>query len=359
VIAAYVTGHGYGHLTRLCEVLAEVRRRAPALPITVVGAVPAALVRAAVAPPLALRPVACDVGLVQRDALTVDEAASVAACLAFDAGWEERLRAEVAFLRDSGARLVVGDVPPLAFAAARVAGLPAAALSNFGWDWIYRHLSARWPALAGPAARAAAAYQEVTVLLELPFAGGLESFPRREPVGLVARRPRLARGEARRRLGLGDRPVALLSFGGVGLPGLARDRLDLGPDLEALLPDDLPPARLEALGLGYLDVVGAADVVVTKPGYGIVSDAIAAGAALVYTERGDFPEYPVLVREMPAWLACVHASNEAVRAGRLDAAVRRALALPRPPPPDLAGAARAAGRILDLLKSGPAPVPGR
>jgi L-arabinokinase len=95
--------------------------------------------------------------------------------------------------------------------------------------------------------------------------------------------------------------------------------------------------------------VGAADVVVSKPGYGIVSDAIAAGIPLVYTERGDFPEYQVLVRELPAVLACVHVGNEALLAGRLAEPIRRALALPRPPQPDLGGADRAAAHLLELL----------
>ena len=35
MLAAYVTGHGFGHLVRTCEVLAEVRACAPSLPITV------------------------------------------------------------------------------------------------------------------------------------------------------------------------------------------------------------------------------------------------------------------------------------------------------------------------------------
>ena len=45
-----------------------------------------------------------------------------------------------------------------------------------------------------------------------------------------------------------------------------------------------------------------ADVVVTKPGYGIISEAIANDAALLYTSRGDFVEYNVLVREMSRYL---------------------------------------------------------
>lgn len=345
MLAVYVSGHGFGHLTRTCEVLRVLRERAPGLPVTVVGTVPEAMVRRTVPGPVALRPVACDVGLAQRDALAIDEEGTVARCRAFDAGWEERVAAEAAFLRTAGARAVLSDIPALPFAAADRVGVPALGLGNFSWDWIYRHLAARQPALAPSADRAAAAYRTARLLLELPFAGDLSVFPAREAVGFVARRPAVGREEARRRLGLDARRAVLLSFGGVGLPSLRREALPAEPDLAFLLPDELDP-RLPALGLGYPDVVGAVDVVVTKPGYGIVTDAIAAGTRLVYTDRGDFPEYPVMVAEMPRWLACVHVPSADLRAGRYLEAVRRVLTLPVPPPPDLGGAGRAADRIL-------------
>jgi len=349
VLAAYVSGHGYGHLTRLGAVLAEVRARAPGLPIAVVGRVPEPLVRRAVPPPLTVRPVACDAGLVQADALEIDEAASAAACRAFDEGWDDRVAAEAAFLRDAGARLVLADVPALPFAAAARAGVPALGLGNFTWDWIYRHLGARQPALLASAARAAEAYAAADLLLALPFAGDLSAFPRRVEVGMVARRPRLGRDEARRRLGLDGRPTALVSFGGIGFPGLRREVLERTPGVAWLLPGELDGDRLGALGLDYPDVVAAADVVVTKPGYGIVSDAAAAGTRLVYTDRGDFPEYPVMVRELPRWVAAVHVPREALLAGRLEAPIREVLARPLPVPPPLDGAARAAGHLLARL----------
>jgi L-arabinokinase len=349
MLAAYVSGHGFGHLTRLCEVLRAVRARAPDLAITVVGEVPEALVRRAV-PGAALRRVACDVGLAQHDALVVDEPGTAARCREFDRTWDDRLRAEAAFLRGAGARAVLADVPALALAAAAEAGVPGLALGNFSWDWIYRHLAARQPSLLESAERAAGAYARAELLLELPFAGDLSVFPRRERVGLVARRPRVERGDARRRLGLdGGRPAVLVSFGGVGVPGLSREVLGRDPAFRFLLPEDLPAERLDALHLDYPDVVGAADVVVTKPGYGIVADAIGAGTRVVYTERGDFPEYPVMVREMGQWLAAAHVSNDDLRAGRLADPIERVLSAPVPPPPDLGGAARAAARVLERL----------
>ena len=39
----------------------------------------------------------------------------------------------------------------------------------------------------------------------------------------------------------------------------------------------------------------AADVVVTKPGYGIIAECLANDTAIVYTSRGEFAEYDVLV----------------------------------------------------------------
>lgn len=358
MIALYLSGHGYGHMTRACEVLAEVRRQAPEVPLAVVGGVPEVLVRRAIPDGVLFRRAACDVGLVQRDALRIDEEATAAACLAFDAGFDARADAEAAFLREAGVHLVVADVPPLAFEAAHRAGIPSVGHTNFSWDWIYRHLSARHPSLAASADRAAAAYARAALLLELPFAGDLSAFPVREKIGLVARLPRLPREESRRRLGLDHRPAVLLSFGGIGVPALERGDGGRGGDRDRafrwVFPADVD-GRLEELGLTYPDVVHAVDVVVTKPGYGIVTDAIAAGTRLVYTERGDFPEYPVLVREMAPWLACEHVSNADLLAGRLGGALRRVLDRPVPPRPDLGGAVRGARRLVEILRAGVAP----
>jgi L-arabinokinase len=361
MLVAYVSGHGFGHATRVGEVLRCLRDLAPQVGLCVVSSAPEALFRAAVPGPFACEARACDVGLMQRDALHIDEAASAQAWCAFEAEWETRVESEARFLGDVRARAVLGDVPPLAFAAAARAGIPGVALANFSWDWIYRHLGRREPDLERAARRCAEAYARAEILLRLPFAGDLSAFRRSEDVGLVARRPRLGRDEARRRLGFdGDpRPLVLLSFGGFGLPSfdaralasLARFRFVLsnagGPWPPHVTCVDAE--RLARAGLGYVDLVAACDVVVTKPGYGIVTDALGAGARLVYTPRGDFPEYEVMVAELPRYLACEPLSNEDLAAGRLAPALDAVLARPQPSPPDLGGAARAAARLLEFL----------
>ena len=348
MLAVYITGHGLGHLTRTLEVLRAVRQARPSLPIAIIGKVPEEFVRRALAEPLQLRPVQCDVGIVQKDALTIDEEETVARCREFDRTWDVRLDEEKAFLRRSGARAVLGDIPPLAFAAAARAGVPSFALGQFGWDWIYRHLGRRHPSLIDTADRAASACAEAGLLLELPFCDGVEAFPRRVPVGLVARKPRVDRSKARMLLGLDGRPAVLVSFGGYGVPGLIKERF-ADPDLQIVFPTDVSFARLGPLGLDYPDVISGVDVVLSKPGYGIVSDCIGAGARLLYTDRGDFPEYAVFVREMPKWIPCDHIPHDDLMNGRIAPAVRRLLARPSVRAPESMGAERAAARILSTL----------
>lgn len=355
MLVAYVSGHGYGHATRVGEVLREVRRREPSLPITIVTSGPERLYHRAVPGAFEFRAEACDVGLAQKSALVIDEAGTVDAWRRFQAGYHARVAREARWLRENGARLVLGDIPPLAFDAAADAGVPSIALANFSWDWIYRHLAARQPALHEAADRAAASYARCGLLLELPFAGDLAAFPRRVGIPLVARRPRVGREEARNRLDL-DGTVVLISFGGLGLPGFDPAVLARMPAFTFLVSDASGPlpanvrvvgaAEMEAAGLEYVDLVGAADVVVTKPGYGIVSDAIGAGTRTIYTDRGDFPEYPILVREMTRWLPSAHVTNEDLLRGAFGDAIETLCAQPMPAPPALDGARQAAERIL-------------
>jgi hypothetical protein len=99
----------------------------------------------------------------------------------------------------------------------------------------------------------------------------------------------------------------------------------------------------------YPDIVAAADVVVTKPGYGIISECIANHTAIVYTSRGHFAEYDVLVREMPRFLRSRYLEMDDLVAGRWAGAVREVLAQPpAPEKPRTDGARVAAETMLSL-----------
>jgi hypothetical protein len=103
-------------------------------------------------------------------------------------------------------------------------------------------------------------------------------------------------------------------------------------------------------GYRYEDLVRAVDVIVTKPGYGIISECIANDTAMLYTSRGEFREYPVLVSEMPKYLRCEYVEQNDLFSGNWKPALDRLLAQPSPPvKPATDGAHVAATAIVSVL----------
>jgi len=218
-------------------------------------------------------------------------------------------------------------------------------IGNFTWDWIYGFYEAfdRLAPQVIPAIEHA--YATATRALRLPLHGGFAPMAAvTRDIPFIARRSARDREETRRRLGLpGGKPVVLPSFGGYGA-ALPLEALRRSDRFTLLGPVQEPPA-----GLLYQDLVAAADVVVTKPGYGIVSECVANGTAMLYTSRGRFIEYDLFVEEMPRVLRCRYLAQEDLLAGRWADAIDALLAQPpAPTPPALDGATVAAREVVAL-----------
>lgn len=363
MIVFYISGHGFGHASRDIEVVHALQRHAPDLTVTLRTAVPAWLFHGAARRPLDIQPLETDSGLAQIDSLTIDERETIRRAVRFYDNFDERVAAEAAWLTTAGARLVIADVPPLACAAAARADIPSVVLANFTWDWIYQGLDA----FASQAPRVLPlierAYAAATHALRLPMHGGFGALaPVIRDIPFVARRSPRGRAAARAALGLNEsRPIVLASFGGHGMrmpyAEVAREGrlLILLTEFEAESNADvasIPSVRcltsreLAERHLRYEDLVAAADVVVSKPGYGIVSECLANDTALLYTARGRMVEYDVMVREMPRVMRCRYVAREDLLAGRWADAVEALLAQPAAPTTPMTNGADVAARFI-------------
>ena len=344
LIAFYISGHGFGHAARDVELIGALLDERPDLSVIIRSAVTPALFHPIAGARVELHPAETDTGLTQHDSLTIDEEDSARRAANFYATFDRRAADEAARLRAAAVDLVVGDIPPLAFAAAARAGVPSVALGNFTWDWIYSVYPA-FDALAPdvvPVIRDA--YAQTTRALRLPLHGGFEPMAAvTADIPFIARKSTRDRSETRRAAGVdGGRPVVLPSFGAYGA-ALPYDSLRRAGRVTVLDPTRVPD------GFRYQDLVAAADVVVTKPGYGIVSECVANATPILYTSRGRFVEYDVFVAQMPRILRCRYISQEDLLAGRWADAVEALLAQPAPPErARIDGAGIAAGEILRM-----------
>jgi UDP:flavonoid glycosyltransferase YjiC (YdhE family) len=345
-IVFYISGHGFGHASRSIEIIKALRERKSDLRIVVRSSVAPWLVARTAPIGVELSPVDVDTGILQRDSLNLDASASIARAAAFMSTFEARVEAEVNFLRRHGATMTISDIPALGIAAAHAAGLPAVASGNFTWDWIYDHYVGGHDL----ARQIGAIYRRTTLALRMPMHGGFETMSQVRDIPFVARQSRREPGAVRKALGIPlDRPVVLTSFGGYGVDGLNDDAIGSMSDYHVLLPGMIDEEAMYDHGYRYEDLVHAVDVVVTKPGYGIISECLANNAALLYTSRGDFREYRVLVEAMPAFLRCAFIDHSDLFAGRWKPHLDALLASPKPPNAPPTNGAEAAADILSAF----------
>ncbi len=380
-IVFYISGHGFGHATRSIEVINAILARRPETRVGVRTSAPRWLFDMTIKGKVTYSSLECDTGVVQLDALSLDEADSIRRASAFHSDLVTRAASETRVLRELGAGLIVGDIPPLAFAVGASAGIASVALGNFTWDWVYAdYPRVRLAPSLLPAIRTA--YSKASMTLRLPMSGGFETMSNIKDIPFVARHAGKTREEVIKGLKLpGDKPFVLASFGGYGLPSLETDALGKFKKYTVLNTTSAPMGRakkdtptverkgslmninVEAmydLGIRYEDLIGAAEAVVTKPGYGIVSDAIANDTAILYTSRGHFPEYEILVEEMPKYQRAAFIGHDDLVAGKWESHLDKLLAQPRmKKKPETNGADVAAEILLKALDKPPKKPRGR
>jgi hypothetical protein len=271
----YVSGHGFGHATRMAEVIrlgashwnAIVRTAAPA-PFFPGARVERAILDGQVAE--------------SSDSLCIDSLATHRNWTAFLSSRDTIVEQEVAYLRAHGIRLIVADIPFVAGEIAAAAGVPCIGISNFTWSWILKpHAPDLLPTLDS-------AYGHFKEYWQLPFhhPDDCSTFSRILDTPLIA--PAIP---PRHRLD--PRPTILLGFRGV-IPDAAFQRaLAQSPDLRFLTLDDGDFATMAA----------ASDVILAKLGYGLAATCAAYKLRFLHVPRRGFREDEITSVEVPRYTA--------------------------------------------------------
>lgn len=354
-IAYYITGHGYGHAVRSCQVLRALKQACPEAEFHVRTAAPAWIFERL---PFSVgyQKRRLDAGIAQNDSLEMDLEQTLKDCLMLRRRMPAVIQEELDFIARSKIRLVIADVPAAAFEIAARASVPSVAVTNFSWNWIYRSYLRDFPAFLPIIEEMESFYSKATLCLSLPFPCDLAVFPRRASIPLITRASGLSKREAKERYNLPETSRAvLLSFGGYGLERAKLDQLSRLDSFYFVTTGNSPFRHGNFLALPeeqrrYEDLVRAADVVVTKPGYGIVADVIAHKVPVLYTSRGPFPEYDFLVETLKQWATGEFIPQQQLLVGNLVPYLEQLLTRkPNWPDVPLDGAQVAAGKILALL----------
>jgi hypothetical protein len=312
-IAYYISAHGYGHGTRSCSIVRAIRQNYPQVPVHIVSGLPASFLNNRIgALQIPVRSESFDTGMVQLDSIRVDVNATWSKVERLYSQRERRVSQEAAYLKENEIGLMVVDIPAMPIEAAKVLGIPCLAVGNFAWDWIYSAYAPqdlRWKSIVEIFR---AEYAQTDLLLRLPFCETMSAFPHIEDVPLVASPGSCRREEIARLAGCDpNKKWILLSFTSLEWDDAALAGVEQLEEYEFFTVTPLAWQRrnihtLDRERVDFSSVIASVDAVISKPGFGIISDCIVNGKPLIYADRNDFAEYAILETAIRKYLKHIH-----------------------------------------------------
>ncbi len=343
LIWAAISAHGFGHAAQVVPVLNALGRLVPNLRALLRTKVPSSFFRDRLAIPWDISPVQQDVGCIQNGPLTIDVEATWLEHDRFHATWADRMQAEIEAMRVARPNLILADTPYLAIAAGSQAAIPTVALVSFTWDLVLSdylappHLERQ---LLIQSIRRA--YARADFALRINPSPKMEVFDRIIEVGAIVDPVPSARDELARHLNLapGERTV-LVGFGGVSLNSLPFERLEQLMGHRFLYDGPIPPeitrvVSTRSLPFPFPTLLASVDIIMTKPGYSTLVQAVASQTPLVYVRRYNFADEQPLVEYLHRHGRGVELTLDDFVQGRWEPALQHILTASSsltPPPP--------------------------
>jgi UDP:flavonoid glycosyltransferase YjiC (YdhE family) len=294
---------------------------------------------------------AADFGMMMASALDVLADESFTAYQAFHREWPRRVEGEAERMAALKPDYVFSNVAYLPLAAAKLAGIPCAAMCSLNWADIFTHYCGQMPGAAEMVQQMRDAYSAADTFLRVTPGMPMSDFSNLQTIGPIARFGQNHREVINRQLGIkpGEKLV-LISLGGIA----TRLPMEYWPDINGvrwLVQADWNVTRndtatLESLTIDFTDILASCDAFICKPGYGSFAEAACNGVPVLYVSRQDWPEEPCLTRWLAQHGQCIEIHRQALESGQLQMALATLWTQPRPASTSPSGIMEAADYLL-------------
>ncbi len=362
VIWCAISGHGFGHAAQVVPVLNELGQRVRDLTAVLRTPVPEWFFQGRLNIPWTRNESEQDIGCVQRGPLWIDVPGTWEELRRFHATWEARVSEEAKMIRSTKPALVLADIPYLAIQAGAQARIPTIGLCSLSWDRILKPFqSDQEPARKDQLQilqHIEQAYAQADLMIQPAPGIPLNAFRQVVEVGPIAQETAPEPARLREILGAApDERIVLVAFGGVALDSLPFSRMaQMGP-YRFVVSEPVPASfkritAVTSLPLSFRTLLASSDLVMTKPGYSTIVEAVAHHIPVVYVRRYNFADEASLVDYLHQHGRGVELSSGDFEAGQWLDALETAWSLPSStkPPASPTGAAEAARLLTDYLK---------
>jgi len=339
-----ISGHGYGHAAQVVPVLNALSCLVPELKVILRTSVPGRFFQDRLACAWEISPSEQDIGCVQTDGpLVIDVDATWAEHRRFHDNWESKIAEEVHSIKAHAPDLMLSDISYLAIQAGVTANLPTVGLCTLSWDqvlapWLgHDRAAAAWR--VATIEHITKAYGHAELMIRPAPSIPLPAFRKVVDVGPVVDPQPPQRQRLRDLLQVkSDERIALVAFGGIVQKDLPFEHLDRIAGYRFLIDGSVPTGftRLHSTGslsLSFRTLLASCDLIVTKPGYSTIVEAVATGTPVVYVRRYNFADEQSLVEYLLRYGRGAELSLADFAAGNWEPSLDAASQAPPPPEP--------------------------
>ena len=371
-----LSAHGLGHLAQAAPILNHLAKLRPDCRLSLRSALSLEKLRARLDTQAFQHfehlQQASDFGFVMHDAVHIDFAKSAANYRELHAKWDARVATEADFLRGLAPDLVLSDVAYLPLAGAAQAGIASLSMCSLNWADLFAHFFISEPWAPPIYQQILAAYRSSACFLRLTPAMPMPDLPKTcaiAPVAALGQNRRAAlQQKLRQKLQqsqlaseISDQKLILIAFGGFAYE-LGLEHWPVIAGVHYLIPGPFEGctegrtegcalarrpdmSRFDRLDFSFTDLLKSVDAVLTKPGYGIFTEAACNGSAVLYVRRDDWPEQDCLIAWLQQNARCAEVPAADLASGHLSGALSK-LWVQSPPSIPQANGAQAAAQII-------------
>ncbi len=332
-----ISGHGYGHAAQVVPVLNTLGSLVPDITAILRTTVPASFFRDSLTVTWDLQPVQQDIGCIQDGPLKIDVPETWAAHHRFHNSWNERVATEVAAMKKAGPALILADIPYLAIEAGSRTGIQTVALANLTWDLVLKEYSQTSDSSQQRLLRCIReSYAKTSLALRITPAPILDAFANSLDIGPIASPASPAREKLASALDLApDERTVLVGFGGIPLASLPFEQIQQLRPYRFLFTGPVPSGysfihSTETLPFSMKTLLASVDIIMTKPGYSTIVEAVTLQQPVVYVRRYNFADEAPLVDYLQRYGRGIELSLDDFTQGRWEPALQQALASPAP-----------------------------
>jgi hypothetical protein len=351
IIWCAISGHGFGHAAQVVPVLNALGDLVPGLTSILRTTVPASFFENRLTIPWQHSLAQQDIGCIQDGPLTIDVDATWVAHQHFHEAWNARLANEVGAMQAASPALVIADTPYLAIEAGSCAQIPTVALVSLTWDIVLKeYCHATDHSHQQLIQRIRKSYAKADMALRITPAPTIDAFSKVIDIGPIANPSPPERNRLALALNLAsNEKIVLVGFGGIALTSLPLEQMEQLLHYRFLIDSPITPGysrihSIKTLPFSFKTLLASVDLIMTKPGYGTIVEAVALQQPVLYVRRYNFVDEQPLVDYLHRYGRGMELSLDDFVKGRWEAALRTVLDLPTPttPPPSATGAADAA-----------------